>query len=78
MFNFWQLRKIKREREELKKVCPHEYSIVSSYRYDYRDACDLYCPHCDKLLEYVEARLAKRQLEIQEARECAGTLIMIN
>lgn len=83
MFGFWQVRKMKRERKRLQKMCPHYYSqvlIYESYNSNYRTHtyCDMYCPHCDHLIMKVTMDDAKRQMKMQKLREEAGILLLIN
>lgn len=82
MFLF--LERWKRERREkiLQINCPHEYHIVSTKKVDvgtriyiWEEHHDLYCPHCNLLMEKVEDKTAKRILEMQKVREESGTII---
>lgn len=83
MFGFLSNLKSNREIKRLQKICPHNYHKVSTYdEYnEYRERlytfCDMFCPHCEHLVTKVEARIADRQIKMQDLREKAGTLIYL-
>lgn len=75
MFKTW---KKKRALKRMQEDCFHEYSIVStyqvdsgkySYKYDWVDRHDMYCPICEHMLYRMSNLKANRQIKMQELRE---------